>query len=73
MKLIPNWPIILRKGWSIRFMATAFVLTGIEALLPFIDPTKVVHRGLFAAATALIIPCAFVARLIAQKGITDGE
>ena len=73
MKLAYNWADILKRAWSIRIMAVAFVLTSIEAILPFIDPERIVHRGLFAAASALVIPAAFVARVMAQRGITNGE
>lgn len=74
MKLVSNWAVVLKHAWSLRIMAIAFVLTSAEAVLPFIAPE--VHKRLWilAIANALIIPCAFVARLVAQERITpDGQ
>jgi len=73
MQLIPNWAFVLKRAWSLRILALAFVLTSAEAVLPFISPAVHTHLWVLAAANALIIPCAFVARLIAQEGTTNGE
>ena len=70
MKLIPNWAIVLKRAWSLRFLALAFVLTSAEAVLPFIAPEVHKHLWVLALANAIIIPCAFVARFVVQKGVT---
>lgn len=67
MKLQTNWKALLRKAWSIRFMALAFVFTLAEVMLPFFStefPPK-----LFALLSGLSVAGAFVSRLVAQKDI----
>ena len=67
MTLVKNWRAVLRKAWSLRLMLLAALLSAIEVALPlFVDA---VPRGAFAAISALTVGAAFVARLIAQKGI----
>lgn len=67
LRLIGNWRDILRYAWSIRLMLLAGVLSGLEIILPlFADCCP---RGLFAVLSMLTITGAFVARLVAQKGL----
>lgn len=73
LKLVANWRVVLRKAWSIRLMALAAVLSGLEVALPFMDVNPDGPHGWFAAASALTVGAAFVARLLAQKGIRDGD
>lgn len=67
MQLYPNWKEIARRSWSIRFIILAGVLSGIEVILPFFSDE--IPRNLFAALSFLAVSAAFVARLVAQKGI----
>ncbi len=70
MHLYSNWLTILRRAWSIRFIALAAVLSGLEAVamvvgidwLPF--PTWARLALLF-----VVIAAAFVARLVAQRDV----
>lgn len=71
MKLYPNWRKIIRKAWSIKFLALAALLTGIEAVLPLF--ADVIPRGVFSLLTLIAVISAFVARLVAQKDIDDGD
>lgn len=67
MHLQTNWRYLVRKAWSIKFMALAFVLTLAEVMLPFFStefPPK-----LFALLSGLAVAGAFVSRLIAQKDV----
>lgn len=69
MTLIPNWRAILRRAWSIRLMILAGLLSGAEVILPlFVD---VLPRGTFAALSGCVVAAAFVARLVAQQGVSD--
>jgi len=68
MKLIWNWRDVLRKAWSLRLMLLAAVLSGIEVALPFF--ASEFPRGIFAVLSFLSVASAFVARLIAQKGLS---
>lgn len=65
--LIPNWKTIVRKAWSVRLILLAGLLSGVEAAMPFIDDQM--PRGVLAAASLLVTGAAFVARILAQKGI----
>lgn len=69
MTLLSNWREILRKAWSIRLLLLAGLLSGIEAALPFIDDR--LPRGVFALLSLIVTAGAFVARLVAQKGVLD--
>lgn len=63
--LLPDWRDVLRRAWSIRWIALAFVLTMAEFALPaFSDafPPRV-----FALLGGLATAAAFVTRLLAQR------
>ena len=70
-KPVSNWRKVLRKAWSVRLMIVAGILSGGEVILPFFEPA--IPRGIFAAASGLTVSAAFIARLMAQKGIRDGD
>lgn len=67
MRLYDNWREILRRSWSLRFILIAGVLSGCEVVLPMLgdwfDP------GTFATLMFVFTAAAFIARLVAQKGI----
>jgi len=65
MRLYENWKDIVRRAWSVRFMAAAGVLSGVEVALPFFQGA--LPNGIFAALSGLSVGAAFVARLVAQK------
>lgn len=69
MALLPDFRDILRKAWSIRLMIMAGVLSGVEVILPLYSDS--LPRGLFAVLSMLAIGGAFVARLVAQKGLSE--
>jgi len=67
MNLYANWKEILRRSWSLRFIILAGFLSGIEIILPlFADELP---RNLFASLSFCAVCLAFIARLIAQRGI----
>lgn len=70
MMLYAHWRTILRRAWSIRFIALAAILTGCEAVITVtgVDwlPVSQEVRLLFLFA---LIAAAFVARLVAQKDV----
>lgn len=67
MRFYDNWREILRRSWSLRFILLAGLLSGCEVVLPFFADQM--PRNLFAALSFIAVAAAFVARLIAQKGI----
>lgn len=65
MRLLDDWRRILRRAWSVRLMALAFMLTVAEVALPFWSdafPPRV-----FAILSGLAVAGAFVSRLVAQN------
>lgn len=69
MNLYPNWREILKRAWSIRFMALAAVLSALEALLTLFPEALPLDRTALSWLVPLIIAAAFIARLVAQKGV----
>ena len=67
MRLYDNWKEIVRRSWSLRFIILAGILSGIEVVLPLIGDQFA--PGTFAALSFISVAAAFVARLVAQKGI----
>jgi hypothetical protein len=71
MRLVANWRDVLRRAWSIRLMLLAALLSGIEVALPLVGDALPIPPGAFAALAFLVTAGAFVARLVAQKGLSD--
>jgi len=67
MKLYDNWKEILRKAWSIRFMAIAGILSGVEVILPLFHED--IPKNIFAALSMGFVTAAFIARLVAQRDV----
>lgn len=67
MTLYANWKEIIRRSWSLRFIILAGILSGCEVALPLFADS--LPRNLFAALSFVFVCAAFVARLVAQKGI----
>jgi len=67
MQLYENWKEIARRSWSLRFIILAGALSGLEVILPFFSDE--IPRNLFAVLSFVAVSAAFVARLVAQKGI----
>jgi hypothetical protein len=67
MMLRPDWRAVLRRAWSVRFMLLAALLSGFEIVVPilFVD----LPRLPFAALSFGAVVAAFIARLVAQKGL----
>lgn len=67
MKLYDNWREIVRRSWSLRFIIIAALLSGCEIALPLMG--DYFAPGLFAALSFVFTASAFIARLVAQRGI----
>lgn len=65
--LVRNWRAVLRKAWSVRLIALAAILSGLEVGLPFLF--DFIEPGLLALLSVLTTAAALVARLCAQKDI----
>lgn len=67
-----NWKVLILKAWSMRLMAIAGLLSGLEVAMPFLaDYIPQSLRGWFAAAAFVVTTAAFMARLVAQKDIDE--
>ena len=70
MHLYSNWRTILRRAWSIRFIALAAGLSGLEAVAMVVGidwlPLPAEWRMVVLFG---VIAAAFVARLVAQRDV----
>ena len=75
MRPVENWREVLTKAWSLRLIALAGLLTGIEAAMSVLPSewTLWMPMWLWPVATLLITIGAFVARLIAQDSLRNAK
>ncbi|MBI2240305.1 MAG: hypothetical protein HYU59_05815 [Magnetospirillum gryphiswaldense] len=73
MRLVDDWLSVLRKAWSIRLIALAALLSGLEIAIPLLDGVVDLPRGLFAALSGVVTSAALVARLVAQRSMNDAD
>ena len=71
MKLIAEWRQVLKRAWSVRLIIAAGLLSGAEVALPLLPLP--IPAGILASLSALTTAAAFVARLLAQKDMTDAN
>lgn len=74
--LSSQWEKIVRHAWSVRWLALAGLLSGIEAALPYLFDLGVMPRWASRAliiAMPIIIMAAFVARISAQKEFEESQ
>lgn len=69
--LLPDWKRILKRAWSVRLIALAAALTGLEVAMPIIGPYLPWGPGWFALASGLVAMGALVARLMVQSNTKD--
>lgn len=67
MALVPNWPSVLVRAWSLRFMALAGLLSAAEAILPFFSND--IPHWLYGLLTFIAVVAAMVSRVVAQRGV----
>jgi hypothetical protein len=71
MTLVTNWRAVLRRAWSARLMLLAAILSGVEVVMPLLGGLLPIPPGVFAALSGLTVTAAFIARFVAQKGLSD--
>lgn len=71
MRLVNDWRRVMRRAWSVRLIALAVVLTGLEVALPFLGDW--IPPGRLGLLAGLVSAAALPARLIAQKGFEDED
>lgn len=73
MRLVQDWKRVLQRAWSVRLMLIAAVLSGLEVAMPYLDGYVDIPPRLFALLSGLTVAAAFIARIVAQRGISNGE
>ena len=68
--VVPNWRDVLKHAWSVRIMLVAVVLSGAEAVVPYLDTLIDISPKRFAAIMFFVSMAALAARFAAQKKIT---
>lgn len=71
MQLKSNWRDVVKKAWSIRLIALAGLLSGVEVALPLLQDYVPIHPGIFAALSMIIVSLAFISRIVAQENLKD--
>lgn len=64
MRLLDDWPRLIRRAWSVRLAILAAGLSAVEFALPFVAPDQ--PSGWFAVAAGLVSLAAAGARIVAQ-------
>lgn len=74
MRLLPNWAELLRKAWSVRFIAASFACDVIGIVLAVSgalgvqeSPWRAIALQVLGAAFSL---GAFIARFVFQRGLS---
>ena len=64
MTLHDNWRYLLRKSWSVRWIALAGLLSGVEVVLPLFEQS--LPRGMFGVLSFVATLAAVMARILVQ-------
>jgi len=73
MRLVQDWKRVLKRAWSVRLMLVAALLSGLEVAIPYLDGYVDIPPRLFALLSGLTVAAAFIARIVAQKGVSDAN
>lgn len=63
--MITDWQHVMKKAWSVRLIAVAGLLSGLELILPMFGAD--IPRNWYAIATMAVTTLALIARVVAQK------
>lgn len=69
MRLVDEWQWLVKRAWSVRLLAIAAVLSGIEVMIQVMAAYSVdpgIPPGLFSILSGLVTVAALVARFVAQ-------
>lgn len=69
MTLLGDWKRVARRAWSVRLMALAALLSGVEVVLPLF--VNAFPRNVFAVLSFVAVVSAAVARFVAQPRMHD--
>lgn len=74
VRLLHNWRDVLRLAWSVRLMALAGLLSGVEVLIQVLTAYSYeppISVSVFEVLSGLMTVAAFAARFFAQKGLSE--
>lgn len=63
---VDNWRAVLRYAWSVRLMAIAAILSGVEVAMPYFEGVLPIPSGIFGALAGATTLAAMLARMVAQ-------
>ncbi|WP_337267524.1 hypothetical protein [Oryzifoliimicrobium ureilyticus] len=72
-RLVWNWQIVFKRAWSMRLAAVAASLSLLEAYFVFGGRPSFLPEGTLPILAAVVSAGAYIARLVAQKGVHDGD
>lgn len=77
ISLVDDWGAVLRKAWSIKLILFGGLLVGLEAVTQIMSAFHYLPEwmppGVFLGLSFLCNAGAFVARIVNQKGLSDGQ
>lgn len=68
--LIPDWNDVLKRAWSVKFLALAALVSGCEAVMQ-IAGSSFLPAGLGPAVIGLLSAFGILARVLAQREAED--
>lgn len=71
LQLKSDWKIVLHKAWSVRFIILAGMLSCFEVVLPYFSDS--LDNKIFSILSGVAAGAALVARLLAQKDLSNEE
>jgi hypothetical protein len=71
LRFKPHWPQIVLRAWSIRFLALAGLLSGLEAAFSMVGQYLPLGNAALATVTFFLVVAACIARLVAQKNLSE--
>ena len=69
MKLVDEWRWLVKRAWSVRLLAIAAVLSGLEVTIQVMVGFSIkppMPPGIFAVLSGLVTVAALIARFVAQ-------
>jgi hypothetical protein len=69
MRLVDEWRWLVRRAWSVRLLAIAAALSGLEVTIQVMigfSITPPIDPGIFAILSGLVTVAALIARFVAQ-------
>lgn len=67
VRLVSDWRWVLARSWSVRFIAIAAVLSGLETAMAVFADNPPIPKGTFALLSFFVTAAALIARFVAQS------